>query len=65
MMIESGAPRLRETAYDLDVALEELTASGFADVEDQLHESLLEPVDPDWVTAFFERSAGRGERSAP
>ncbi|HZE05826.1 MAG TPA: metallophosphoesterase [Solirubrobacteraceae bacterium] len=26
----------------------------------QLAESLLEPVDPDWVAAFFEHAAGRG-----
>ena len=64
MMIESGAPWPCETAYDLDVAREELTRSGFSDVDDHLGESLLDPVDPDSVTAFFERSAGRGERSA-
>jgi predicted phosphodiesterase len=63
MLIESGAVRPRMTSYDLPAAFEELRASGFADVEDQLGDSLLNPVDPDWVTAFFERNAGRGERS--
>jgi putative phosphoesterase len=64
MMIESGTPRPRESAYDLEVARQELAGSGFPDAEDQLTESLLHPVDPDWVTRFFERSAGRGEPSA-
>jgi predicted phosphodiesterase len=61
LLVEDGEPVLRETGYDLDDALAELRASGFADVEDQLTESLLEPADPDQVAAFFERSAGRGE----
>jgi hypothetical protein len=30
-------------------------------VEGQLAGSLLEPADPDWVAALFERGAGRGE----
>jgi putative phosphoesterase len=64
MVVESGAPRPRETTYDLEQARAELSRSGFPDVEDQLGESLLTPVDPDSVTAFFEQSAGRGERSA-
>jgi predicted phosphodiesterase len=64
MLIESRIARPRETRYDLDAAVQELRAAGFPDVEDQLGDSLLDPVDPDWVTAFFERNAGRGERSA-
>jgi putative phosphoesterase len=63
MLIESGVVRPRETTYDLDAAVQELLASGFSDVEDQLGESLLDPVDPDSVTAFFEQSARRSERS--
>jgi hypothetical protein len=30
-------------------------------VEGRLAGSLLEPADPDWVAAFFEHGAGRGE----
>jgi putative phosphoesterase len=61
MLIEAGVALPRETTYDLDAAVEELRASGFPDVEDQIGDSLLDPVDPDWVTAFFEHGAGRGE----
>ena len=64
MVVESGTPRLRETAYDIEQARAELSRSGFPDVQDQLGDSLLAPVDPGSVTAFFEQSAGRGERSA-
>ncbi len=61
LLIEGGRPATRETSYDLDAALGELRASGFPDADDQLRESLLEPVDPHWVTAFFEHQAGRGD----
>lgn len=60
MLIEDGVPGLRETGYDLEAAVAELRASGFADVEDQLTESLLHPADPEEVAASFERGAGRG-----
>jgi predicted phosphodiesterase len=60
MVVEDGVPSLRETAYDLDAAAAELRASGFPDAEGMLEESLLEPVDRDWVTSLFERAAGRG-----
>jgi predicted phosphodiesterase len=60
MMIEDGVPNPRETLYDLDAAIRELSASGFPDVEDMLGESLIEPADPEWVAAFFEHQAGRG-----
>lgn len=60
MIIDSEAARARETSYDLDAAREELRASGFPDLEEQLGESLVDPVDPESVTAFFEESAGRG-----
>ena len=52
---------MRETSYDLDEAVQELRAAGFADVEEQLGGSLLDPTDPGWVSAFFEHGAGRGE----
>jgi diadenosine tetraphosphatase ApaH/serine/threonine PP2A family protein phosphatase len=61
MLVTDGVPELRETAYDVLAAAAELRASGYVDVEDHLGASLLEPVDPDWVTAFFEHTAGRGE----
>jgi len=59
MVIDDGVPELRETGYDLEAAVEELRASGFPDVEEQLAESLLNPADPEDVTAFFERGARR------
>ena len=60
MLVDDGVPGPRETAYDLEAAAAELRASGFPDTEDMLKESLLEPVDPGWVTSLFERAAGRG-----
>jgi predicted phosphodiesterase len=59
MIVDEGKPNMRETAYDLDAAVEELRASGF-EFDDQLGPTLREPVEPDWVTAFFEHRAGRG-----
>jgi predicted phosphodiesterase len=65
LIVEDGQPRLRETGYDIPAALEELRASGFADVDAQLQESLLDPTEPAWVTAFFEHVAGRGPEPDP
>ena len=59
MVVDDGEPHLHQTAYDIRAAVEELRASGFPDTDEQLRESLLEPVDADWVAAFFERAAGR------
>jgi predicted phosphodiesterase len=61
MTVTDGVPELRETGYDIPAALEELLGSGYPAVEEQLKESLIDPVDPDWVSAFFEHGAGRGE----
>ncbi len=61
MIVDDGVPEPRETAYDLDAAMDELRASGFADVDEQFAASVVEPTDPDWVAAFFEHGAGRGE----
>jgi len=61
MVIDDGVPEPRETSYDLDAAVRELRASSYPDVEEQLAGSLLDPTDPDWVAAFFEHGAGRGE----
>jgi predicted phosphodiesterase len=60
MVVDDGTPEIRETAYDLEAAVHELRAAGF-DFDDQLAPTLLDPVDPEWVTAFFEHRAGRGE----
>jgi predicted phosphodiesterase len=59
MLVADGAPRLRETSYDRAAALAELRAAGFPELEDHLDGSLISIVDPDWVTAFFEHTAGR------
>ncbi len=61
MVVTDGTPALRETGYDVRAAAELLRGSGFPDADAQLDGSLLEPVDPDWVTAYFEHTAGRGE----
>jgi predicted phosphodiesterase len=61
MLVEDGIPVPRETSYDLDAALAELRRSRFPDLDDQLAESLVHPADPDWVAAYFEHGAGRGE----
>jgi len=61
MVVKDGTAIPRVTSYDLGAALAELRASGFPDVEEHVTESLVEPVDPDWVSAFFEHQAGRGE----
>lgn len=60
LVMNDGRPQLRETVYELETAFAELRESGFGDVESQLAESLLEPLDADWVAAFFEHTAGRG-----
>jgi hypothetical protein len=65
MIVEDGMPVLHSTDYDLDAALAELRGSGFPDIDEQFTESLLDPVDPDWVAAFFEHGAGRGEDPGP
>ncbi|HYB25535.1 MAG TPA: metallophosphoesterase family protein [Solirubrobacteraceae bacterium] len=61
MLVEDGTAVPRVTSYDLDAALNELRRSGFPDLDEQLAESLVRPVDPDWVAAYFEHGAGRGE----
>ena len=64
-VVDGGQARLRRTAYDLDAAVAELRASGYPDVGEMLEESLLRPVDAEWVTAFFEHGAGRGPDPGP
>lgn len=65
LVMHDRQPQLRESAYDLDAATAELRDSGFGGIESQLAESLLEPVDPDWVTAFFEHGVGRRTDPGP
>ncbi len=60
MVIGDGVPEPRVTSYDLAAALSELRSSGFAGVDELLSESLLDPVDADWVAAYFEYGACRG-----
>jgi putative phosphoesterase len=64
MVIDEGVPELRRTSYDVAAAVDELDKSGFADVDGYLRESLMEPADPDYVAAYFEYLAGRGEEPA-
>jgi predicted phosphodiesterase len=46
---------LRRTDYDVPAAVEAMRATGMPDVDKLLlQESLIEPVDPDWVTRHFE-----------
>jgi putative phosphoesterase len=61
MIVADGIPQLRETGYDIREAAEQLRRSGFPDTESLLDGSLLDPIDPDWVTALFEHTAGRRE----
>lgn len=59
MTVDDGVPEPRETSYDLDAALKELRGSGYPGLDEALKESLVEPIDPSEVSAFFERAAGR------
>ncbi len=61
MVVDAGIPEPRETSYDVVAALEQLSRSGYPDLDEALRESLIDPVDPDWVSAFFEHGAGRGD----
>lgn len=60
MVVDAGVPEPRETSYNVAAALEQLGRSGYPDLDEALRESLIDPVDPDWVSAFFEHGAGRG-----
>lgn len=59
LMVVDGGPVMRETSYDLDAAVAELRAAGLS-FDEQLERSLLDPADPDWVSALLERSARGG-----
>ncbi len=51
--------QLRRSEYDLRQGLERLRAGGFADLDEMVKESLVQPADADWVAQFFERQAER------
>jgi predicted phosphodiesterase len=57
LLVADGEPEPRRTLYDIDAAVGPLRASGFPDVEDLIRESLLEPVEADWVARHFEERA--------
>lgn len=48
---------LRRTEYDFERALEELQAGGFPALAETFEESLVNPIDPDEVSAYFEGQA--------
>jgi predicted phosphodiesterase len=56
---------LRRTDYDLDAAIKRLRATGWPGVEEFLQHSFIEPLDPGWVSEFFERQAQEAESSPP
>jgi putative phosphoesterase len=55
---------LRRTEYDLGAAIERLRSTGWPGVEQFLQQSFLEPIDPAWVSEFFERQAQKVEKPA-
>jgi putative phosphoesterase len=57
LLVADGEPELRRTDYDVDAAAPALRASGFPDVDDLIRESLLEPVQADFVARHFEERA--------
>lgn len=61
MIVADGVPLERVTTYGLAQAHAELAGTGFPALDDFLEGSPFDPLDPDWVTALFEHSAGRGE----
>lgn len=65
LALDDGVPQMRCTAYDVEVAAAGLRASGYPDVDGMLEESLLRPVDADWIAAFFEHLSGRGPEPGP
>jgi len=58
LLVADGEPELRSTEYDVEAASAALRASGFPDVEDLIHESLVEPVEAAFVARHFEGRTG-------
>ena len=69
MIVDHATPEPRMTPYELEAARAELTATGFPGLADFLEGSVFDPLDPGWVSAFFEHVAGRagppGEPTPP
>jgi putative phosphoesterase len=55
-LVVDGTPELRRTPYAVDAAVTAIRTSGYPDAE-QLAGWLLEPEDPDEVSAYFESIA--------
>ena len=45
LLVPDAEPEPRRTEYDVEAAAAALRASGFPDVDDLIHESLVEPVE--------------------
>jgi predicted phosphodiesterase len=60
MVVDAGVPAPRKTAYDVWAGKDEMLGSGYTDFEAQLESTILNPADPEYVTALFEHMAGRG-----
>jgi predicted phosphodiesterase len=65
MVVQDGEPELRRTAYDVDAAVARIRASGDPGADDALEGSITDLASPEWVTAFFEHGAGRGDDPGP
>ncbi len=58
LRVLDGAPELLSTDYDAGAAGARILASGWPD-EESIRAALIEPLDPDTVTAYFEESIAR------
>ncbi len=58
LRVVDGVPELLSTAYEAAAAGARMLESGWPD-EDSLRAALIEPVDPETVTAYFEESITR------
>jgi predicted phosphodiesterase len=65
MVVQDGRPTLRRTPYDIAAAIERMRGSDYPALDDYLDGCLVSPLDPDWVTAWFEYGAGRGPDPGP
>jgi predicted phosphodiesterase len=57
LLVADGEPEPRRTDYDVDAAVAALRASGFPDLDELIRESLLEPVQAEFVARHFEQQA--------
>ena len=48
----------RATEYDVTAAIEAMRATGYPDLDERLRESLLDPIDPNEVSRYFESMRG-------